>query len=162
MREKPASTAERSAVEERSHPSEAPRPTFRDVDENTEFELELPSGVAAYGKASRFDAENRLRVEAERGWYQLEPMRTGYSPSLGDPSVRGVRSTGGPLKRRARFHSRAWVETRHVSDHSVHVSSLFIAIFCATGSAPGRGDSRHVEARSATSAQRHLDARPEG
>jgi glucose-fructose oxidoreductase len=48
---------------------------FRDVDENTEFELELPSGAAAYGKASRFDAENRLRVEAEGGWYQLEPMQ---------------------------------------------------------------------------------------
>jgi glucose-fructose oxidoreductase len=35
---------------------------FREVDESTEFELELPSGATAYGKASRFDKENRLRV----------------------------------------------------------------------------------------------------
>ncbi len=49
---------------------------YRDVDESTEFELELPSGAMAYGKASRFDNENRLRVEAEHGWYQLQPMQT--------------------------------------------------------------------------------------
>lgn len=48
---------------------------FREVDENTEFELELPSGVVAYGKASRSTKENILRVEAERGWYELEPMQ---------------------------------------------------------------------------------------
>jgi glucose-fructose oxidoreductase len=49
---------------------------FREVDENTEFELELPSGATTYGKASRSDGENLLRVEAERGWYQLAPMQT--------------------------------------------------------------------------------------
>jgi glucose-fructose oxidoreductase len=48
---------------------------FREVDESTEFELEFPSGIAAYGKASRFQHENLLRVEAEAGWYQLEPMQ---------------------------------------------------------------------------------------
>ena len=49
---------------------------FREVDESTEFELELPSGVVAYGKASRFQPENVLRVEAQNGWYQLEPMQS--------------------------------------------------------------------------------------
>src|SRR5690606_23620468 len=48
---------------------------FREVDESTEFELELPSGVLAYGKASRAHDENVPRVEAERGWYKLEPMQ---------------------------------------------------------------------------------------
>jgi glucose-fructose oxidoreductase len=55
----------------------ADRPdVFTAVDENTEFELELPSGVVAYGKASRFDNENRVRVEAANGWYELEPMQS--------------------------------------------------------------------------------------
>jgi glucose-fructose oxidoreductase len=49
---------------------------FTEVDESTEFELELPSGVIAYGKASRFQPENVLRVEAQNGWYQLEPMQS--------------------------------------------------------------------------------------
>jgi predicted dehydrogenase len=48
---------------------------FREVDESTEFELELPSGAIGYGRASRFDPKNYLRVEAQRGWYRLEPMQ---------------------------------------------------------------------------------------
>jgi glucose-fructose oxidoreductase len=48
---------------------------FREVDECTEFELALPSGAKTYGKSSRADSENNLRVEAERGWYMLEPMQ---------------------------------------------------------------------------------------
>lgn len=58
---------------------------YRHVDESTEFELELPSGATAYGKASRFDNENRLRVEAERGWYELQPMQT-YEGVRGETS----------------------------------------------------------------------------
>lgn len=54
----------------------ADRPqVFREVDENTEFELELPSGATSYGKASRSTKENVLRVDAERGWYELSPMQ---------------------------------------------------------------------------------------
>lgn len=69
----------------------ADRPdVFREVDENTEFELELPSGALAQGKASRFDPENVLRVEAERGWYELRPMQS-YS------GVRGTTSDGKAL-----------------------------------------------------------------
>ena len=49
---------------------------FREVDELTEFELELPDGVRGYGKASRADNENVLRVESKRGWYALRPMQT--------------------------------------------------------------------------------------
>lgn len=64
----------------------ADRPeVFREVDESTEFELALPSGAVAYGKASRFDNENRLRVEAERGWYQLKPMQS-YEGVKGETS----------------------------------------------------------------------------
>jgi glucose-fructose oxidoreductase len=52
------------------------RPQFSEVDEHTEFELELPSGVVAYGKASRGDSGNELRVTCERGWYELSPMQS--------------------------------------------------------------------------------------
>lgn len=58
---------------------------FKEVDETTEFELELPSGATAYGQASRFYDENRLRVEAENGWYQLEPMQA-YNGVQGETS----------------------------------------------------------------------------
>ena len=65
---------------------------YVEVDENTEFELEFPSGAVGYGKASRSDGENVLRVEAERGWYQLEPMQA-YD------GVKGTTSDGRALDR---------------------------------------------------------------
>ncbi|HEX6240807.1 MAG TPA: Gfo/Idh/MocA family oxidoreductase [Polyangiales bacterium] len=61
------------------------RPAYADVDESTEFELELPSGAKTFGKASRADAENVLEVRAERGWYRLSPMQT-YEGVAGETS----------------------------------------------------------------------------
>ncbi len=58
---------------------------FKEVDENTEFELQFPSGAIGYGKASRYESENVLRVEAERGWYELEPMQA-YDGVKGETS----------------------------------------------------------------------------
>jgi glucose-fructose oxidoreductase len=58
---------------------------YTEVDESTEFELELPSGVIAYGKASRFDNDNLLRVEALQGWYGLEPLQS-YRGVVGETS----------------------------------------------------------------------------
>jgi glucose-fructose oxidoreductase len=63
---------------------------FRTVDENSEFELELPSGVIAQGKTSLSAGENVLRVEAERGWYELRPMQA-YD------GVKGMTSDGTKL-----------------------------------------------------------------
>jgi predicted dehydrogenase len=69
----------------------ADRPeVYTEVDESTEFELELPSGVVAYGKASRFDNDNSLRVEAANGWYQLRPLQS-YD------GVVGTTSDGSPV-----------------------------------------------------------------
>jgi glucose-fructose oxidoreductase len=48
---------------------------FREVDEDTEFELAFPSGAIGLGRASCSTRDNRLRIEAERGWYELEPMQ---------------------------------------------------------------------------------------
>jgi glucose-fructose oxidoreductase len=61
------------------------RPEFAEVDESTEFELELPSGARAYGKASRADAENVLEVKAQRGGYRLSPMQA-YQGVQGETS----------------------------------------------------------------------------
>jgi glucose-fructose oxidoreductase len=58
---------------------------FREVDESTEFELELPSGAIGYGRAGRFDPKNYLRVEARHGWYRLEPMQA-YKGVQGETS----------------------------------------------------------------------------
>jgi glucose-fructose oxidoreductase len=58
---------------------------FREVDEITEFELELKSGIRAYGKGSRGDNDNKLEVKAERGAYHLEPMQA-YSGVSGETS----------------------------------------------------------------------------
>jgi glucose-fructose oxidoreductase len=65
---------------------------FREVDENTEFELELKSGIRAYGRASRADKGNFLEVTAERGSYRLEPMQS-YT------GVEGTTSDGKELDR---------------------------------------------------------------
>jgi glucose-fructose oxidoreductase len=61
------------------------RPEFADVDESSEFELELPSGARGYGKASRKDPENVLEVSAQRGSYRLEPMQA-YQGVRGETS----------------------------------------------------------------------------
>ena len=65
---------------------------FREVDENSEFELELPSGAVGYGLASRGQSSNELRVECERGWYELAPMQA-YD------GVKGKTSDGKALDR---------------------------------------------------------------
>ena len=59
---------------------------FRDVDEITEFELEMGSGVRGFGRASRADSKNFLEVQAARGSYRLAPMQsyTGVSGSTSD------------------------------------------------------------------------------
>lgn len=58
---------------------------FREVDESTEWEFVLPSGATAYGMASRHNPENRLHVQAQRGWYHLEPMQA-YNGVKGEAS----------------------------------------------------------------------------
>jgi glucose-fructose oxidoreductase len=58
---------------------------FNEVDEVTEFELELPSGVRAYGKCSRAEQLNELRIEATRGSYGLAPFQS-YTGVRGEAS----------------------------------------------------------------------------
>ncbi|HEX5661821.1 MAG TPA: Gfo/Idh/MocA family oxidoreductase [Polyangiales bacterium] len=58
---------------------------FNEVDEVTEFELELPSGVRAYGKGSRAESINDLRIEAAKGSYGLAPFQS-YSGVKGEAS----------------------------------------------------------------------------
>jgi glucose-fructose oxidoreductase len=58
---------------------------FNEVDEVTEFELELPSGVRAYGKASRAESINELRIEAAQGSYGLKPFQS-YNGVQGEAS----------------------------------------------------------------------------
>ncbi len=59
---------------------------FNEVDEVTEFELELPSGARGYGKASRAESINELRIEASHGAYGLKPFQsyTGVSGQADD------------------------------------------------------------------------------
>ncbi len=62
------------------------------VDVTTEFQLRFPDGIRGDGFTSVVDDENRLRVTAERGWYQLSPMQA-YN------GVTGERSDGVQLDR---------------------------------------------------------------
>jgi glucose-fructose oxidoreductase len=64
---------------------------YRDVDETTTFELEFPSGVLAHCKTSFGMSMNSLRVNCEKGWYQLEPFQS-YS------GIRGTTSDGRRLE----------------------------------------------------------------
>ncbi|HYE38186.1 Gfo/Idh/MocA family oxidoreductase [Methylocaldum sp.] len=60
---------------------------YQEVDETMTFELEFPSGLLAHGKASFGMTMNSLRVNAEKGWYELEPFQT-YS------GIQGITSDG--------------------------------------------------------------------
>jgi predicted dehydrogenase len=49
---------------------------FSEVDETTVFELGFESGIRAFGKTSVGEGGNLLRVECEKGWYELSPMQS--------------------------------------------------------------------------------------
>lgn len=66
------------------------RDIYNEVDEFTEFELEFPNGVVAYGETSFGKSMNYLRVDCTKGWYKLEPFQS-YS------GVQGVTSDGTEL-----------------------------------------------------------------
>ncbi len=65
------------------------RPT--EVDVTTSFTLRFPGGLIADGATSVLDGANYLRVEAERGWYQMKPMQPyqGVVGSTSDGEVLG-------------------------------------------------------------------------
>jgi predicted dehydrogenase len=46
---------------------------FRDVEESLEWEMEFPGGIIAHCKSSYTEKQNRLRVECENGWAELDP-----------------------------------------------------------------------------------------
>lgn len=46
---------------------------FREVDETTEFELELEGGIKAICRTSMGENMNELEVDCEEGWYYLRP-----------------------------------------------------------------------------------------
>ena len=62
---------------------------FTEVDETTEFQLRFPNGLVGYGKTSVGESTNVLRVDCERGWYELSPMQqyTGVGGRTSDGKV---------------------------------------------------------------------------
>lgn len=58
---------------------------FKEVDETTEYQLELENGLIAYGKTSVGDPNNSLKVSCETGHYQLSPMQA-YNGVVGSRS----------------------------------------------------------------------------
>ena len=59
---------------------------FPDVEQSMEFSLEFPNGAISYCSTSYADSGNLLRVEAEKGWYELSPAY-GYSGIKGKSSL---------------------------------------------------------------------------
>jgi len=49
---------------------------FTEVDETTEYQLEFSNGLIANGKTSVGETFNQLRVNCEKGWYELSPMQS--------------------------------------------------------------------------------------
>ena len=49
---------------------------FTEVDETTEYTLELENGLIARGWTSVGESRNRLHVECTQGWYELSPMQS--------------------------------------------------------------------------------------
>lgn len=93
-----------TARHEKSHPD-----IFTEVDETTYFTLDMPGGVSVTGGTSVVKSFNKLRVECERGWYQLSPMQS-YS------GVRGATSDG---QRLAPFEGRQ--QARQMDDDALAI-----------------------------------------
>ncbi|HYO20794.1 MAG TPA: Gfo/Idh/MocA family oxidoreductase [Flavisolibacter sp.] len=49
------------------------RQKFATVEESIEWQMEMPDGTIAKCTSSYAEKKNRLRVEAENGWFELEP-----------------------------------------------------------------------------------------
>jgi len=60
---------------------------FKEVEESITWQMELPNGVVAKCSSSYSEKQNRLRVEAENGWFELQPAYP-YS------GVKGITSGG--------------------------------------------------------------------
>jgi len=60
---------------------------FTEVDETTEYILEFPGGLRAYGKTSVGENTNFIKATCKEGWYELSPMQS-YT------GVKGQRSDG--------------------------------------------------------------------
>ena len=87
-----ASGEEPIAVVKASHETSRPK-IYTEVDETTLFTLEFPSGLVANGKTSFGMNMNELRVNCEKGWYELRPFQA-YN------GVRGRTSDGKELNQR--------------------------------------------------------------
>jgi predicted dehydrogenase len=60
---------------------------FAEVEQSIAFQLEFPGGVTATCNTSYAEKGNLLRVEAEKGWYEL-------SPAYGYDGIKGATSKG--------------------------------------------------------------------
>jgi glucose-fructose oxidoreductase len=58
---------------------------YTEVDETMEFDLEFPGGVTAKCQTSFGKGMNDLRVNCEKGWYELSPFQS-YSGINGETS----------------------------------------------------------------------------
>lgn len=70
--------------------TENKRPSLFKVDETTRFELGFTRGIRASCMTTFAGRPNKLRVECERGWYELDPFQS-YS------GVKGTTSDGATL-----------------------------------------------------------------
>ena len=61
------------------------RPEILTADETTFFNLEFPNGIEAKCKTAFAENINKLKVNCERGWYQLKPMQS-YRGVTGETS----------------------------------------------------------------------------
>lgn len=70
-----ATGANATKVLEAKHIINRPK-LFAEVDETTEYTLELDNGLIAKGWTSVGESRNQLRVNCDDGWYELSPMQS--------------------------------------------------------------------------------------
>ena len=73
-----------TATEEKTDPVK-----FKEVDETIRWEMRFPSGAMSKSYTSYNGFGNRLRIEAERGWLELDPAFT-YGPIRGKTNQRDL------------------------------------------------------------------------
>jgi predicted dehydrogenase len=89
---------------------------FKDVEESLEWEMEFEGGIVALCKTSYSERQNRLRIECENGWAELEPAFP-YS------GIRGKTSQG-PMRiqRPGDHYGEGWAQqARQMDDFAMAV-----------------------------------------
>jgi predicted dehydrogenase len=73
---------------------------FTDIEETLDWQMEMPNGMIAECRTSYSGSANRIKAEAETGWFELDPAF--YYAGLNGSTADGKIISHSPLSQQAR------------------------------------------------------------